>query len=146
MKKLLLLWLFFIFSPTKLEGAIDPVSYFVSVYSADQEVDPKLIMAMIRAESGGNQKATSKKGAIGIMQLMPTTAKMLGVNPHILKENIRGGVTYISQQLREFKNVRLALAAYNAGPGNIYKYGRNVPPFKETIRYISTICSDYACG
>ena len=107
--------------------------------SFEFEVEEKLIYAMIKQESRGNHKAVSRKGAIGYMQLMPRTAKELGVDPHDPFDNLRGGVKYISKQLKKFKgDVRLALAAYNAGPGNVQKYG-GIPPFKETNRYVLNI-------
>ena len=75
--------------------------------------------------------AVSTKGARGIMQLMPTTAAALGVDPSDLADNIRGGALYLRQQLDRFQSVPLALAAYNAGPGAVIRY-RGVPPFRET--------------
>jgi len=89
-------------------------------------------------ESRLNQGAVSPKGAIGVMQLMPGTAQDLGVNPRDLHQNIDGGVRYLGQQLKTFGDERLALAAYNAGPGAVQKYG-GVPPFRETQDYVRKI-------
>jgi hypothetical protein len=89
-------------------------------------------------ESRLNQGAVSPKGAIGVMQLMPGTAQDLGVNPRDLRQNIDGGVRYLGQQLKTFGDERLALAAYNAGPGAVQKYG-GVPPFRETQDYVRKI-------
>jgi soluble lytic murein transglycosylase-like protein len=106
-------------------------------------VDEKLIYAIIGQESGGNAKAKSNKGASGIMQLMPATAKSLGVTDiYDVGQNINAGVKYFKQQLDTFGTVDKALAAYNAGPGNVKKYG-GIPPFKETQAYVKKILSNY---
>lgn len=102
-----------------------------------------LLKAMGMTESGFNQNAVSRAGAIGVMQLMPGTAASLGVNPHNARENIMGGAKYIAKNLEQFKNhsngLELAIAAYNAGPGNVIKYGYQIPPFKETQNYVKTV-------
>ena len=108
------------------------------------KIDPAIIMAIIMAESGYNPRAVSKKGAKGLMQLMPRTAKALGVknifNPI---DNINGGVKYFKRKLNKFKgNVKLALAAYNAGSRNVLKY-RGIPPFRATKIYIKKVLKYY---
>ena len=103
-----------------------------------QGVPVDLVQNMVKAESGGDINAVSSKGAVGPMQLMPATAKDLGVNPNNWQQNVQGGVKYIGQMLAQFEDPRLAVAAYNAGPGNVQKHG-GVPPFKETQNYVNKV-------
>lgn len=97
-----------------------------------------LFLRLVQQESGWNPKALSHKGAIGLAQLMPFTAKKLRVDPHDPAQNLEGGARYLKQQYRKFGSWRLALAAYNAGPGAVKKYG-GVPPYKETRNYVKVI-------
>ena len=103
-------------------------------------VDRNLVDAVAWQESRYNPHARSKAGAIGVMQLMPGTARQLGVrNPHDVEQNVVGGTAYLRQQLERFgNNVPLALAAYNAGPGAVIKYG-GIPPYRETQDYVRQI-------
>jgi len=106
--------------------------------AAQFDIPQQLFLRLIEQESGWNPRAVSHKGAIGLTQLMPETARILGVDPYDPKQNIMGGARYLATQYRTFRNWRLALAAYNAGPGAVQKYG-GVPPFKETQNYVRTI-------
>lgn len=101
-------------------------------------VPEDLFLRLVHQESRFRPTAKSTKGAIGLAQLMPGTAQLLGVNPHNPKENLEGGARYLSQQYRKFGDWRLALAAYNAGPGAVEKY-KGVPPYAETQQYVKKI-------
>ncbi|HEY0156091.1 MAG TPA: lytic transglycosylase domain-containing protein [Thermoanaerobaculia bacterium] len=107
-------------------------------------VDPRLVTAVARRESAFNSKAVSRVGACGVMQLMPATAKYLGVtNVFDARENIFGGTRYLRTLLDTFDgDLDLALAAYNAGPGAVQKY-RGVPPYRETQAYVAAVRSSY---
>lgn len=104
------------------------------------DVDAALVSAVIKAESDYNPRIVSHKGARGLMQLMPATAKRFGVNNSFdPRENIHGGTRYLRWLLKKFDgNADLAVAAYNAGEGNVWKYD-GVPPFRETVNYINRI-------
>lgn len=107
------------------------------------QVPPALIDAVIRTESGYRPQAVSRTGAKGLMQLMPRTAAAMGVRDAFdPAQNIMGGTRYLARLLKKFKSLRLAVAAYNAGPGNVRKY-KGVPPFKETRRYVKTVMLRY---
>lgn len=101
-------------------------------------IPPELYLALVKQESGFNAGAISPAGAIGPAQLMPGTAAGLGVNPYDPIENLYGGARYLDQQYDTFGQWPLALAAYNAGPGNVRKHG-GIPPFAETQNYVKSI-------
>lgn len=123
----------------KLEKLSGPINEAAKAYN----VDPYLLTAVIAYESNFNSNAESYCGAQGLMQLMPETAAGLGVNDSFNPlDNIMGGAKYLQRQLNVFKDVRKALAAYNAGPGNVYKYG-GIPPFEETKNYVANISRLY---
>lgn len=116
----------------KLEGIIASAAH-------EYGIDPQLIRAVIQAESGGNSRAVSPRGAMGLMQLMPGTARELGVgDPFDPQENVRAGTRYLKSLLERYQgNVDLALAAYNWGPGNLERSHRSLPT--ETVNYIAKI-------
>jgi hypothetical protein len=111
----------------------------VQEHSQRQSLRPELVRAVIQVESGFDPRATSPKGAMGLMQLMPDTARALGViNAYNPEENIRGGTVYLRQLLNKFGSEQLALAAYNAGPGAVDRYD-GVPPYRETKDYVRKV-------
>jgi len=121
------------------------VNALVNRAATDYQVDQALVRAMIHAESAFNPQAVSAKGAQGLMQLMPATAQRFGVN-NVLDpgENITGGVRYMSELLKTFKfDLRLALAAYNAGENAVLRYG-GIPPYPETRDYVSKVMQLHA--
>ena len=118
-----------------------PANWKIIVTSiADQHgIDPVLFEALVWQESRWSPHARSPKGAIGLTQLMPGTARQLGVNPLDPVANLEGGARYLKTMLTQFNgDVNLALAAYNAGPMRIYQYG-GIPPFTETRNYVASI-------
>lgn len=119
---------------------VDKYADLISSAAEQHGVDKALIRALIHAESGFNPYARSHKGAIGLMQLMPGTARDLGVqDPTEVQENIDGGVRYLAGLLAQYQgDVTLATAAYNAGPANVERYG-GVPPFEETQTYVRRV-------
>jgi len=102
------------------------------------DVPEELFLRLVQQESGWNPHAKSHKGALGLAQLMPQTAQLLGVDPHDPQQNLEGGARYLSWQYRKFKSWRLALAAYNAGPKAVEKHG-GIPPYAETQNYVKVI-------
>lgn len=118
------------------------VKELIVKHSMEMGLDPALALSIAKKESNFKHNSKSRYGAIGVFQLMPRTAKKMGYNPYSLNDNIKGGITYYKQMYKMFGSIELALAAYNAGPGNVRKY-KGIPPFKETKRFVSVIMSDY---
>jgi soluble lytic murein transglycosylase-like protein len=142
-------------APSKLDRVADPspppvktknkrFNPIIMEVAGRQEMDPALIKAIIMAESGHNPKAVSKRGAKGLMQLMPVTAKSLGVEDVFDPEhNIKAGVVYFKKLLNQFNgDVKLALAAYNAGSRKVRKY-KGIPPFRATRIYVRKVLKYY---
>jgi soluble lytic murein transglycosylase-like protein len=123
--------------PAQLDALIDR-------HATTWQVDPALVKAVIANESGFDANATSRVGAQGLMQLMPETAASLGVrDPYDPAQNVAGGVRYLRGLLDRFGgDVPLAVAAYNAGPGAVEKYG-SVPPYTETQSYVRNVLKDF---
>jgi soluble lytic murein transglycosylase-like protein len=120
------------------------ISNIISEISAKHGVNEKLVKALIRQESGFNPTIESKAGAVGLMQLMPATAESMGVTDRKDPvQNVEGGVKYLKSLMKKYNgNLILSLAAYNAGPGAVDKYG-GVPPYKETQNYVKNILANY---
>jgi soluble lytic murein transglycosylase-like protein len=133
--------------PARAPAASDRNKYHAHVVAAARayRLDPALIHAVISAESGYNPLARSPKGARGLMQLMPATAQRYGVaNPLDPRQNIYGGAAYLRDLLTLFGNdVKLAVAAYNAGEGAVMQAGHRVPPYRETVEYVPKVLSYY---
>ncbi len=111
-------------------------------HSIKYGVDPALSLSVARQESNFNKNAVSRNGAVGIFQLMPSTAKALGINPYYMNENIIGGVKYLKGLQDKFGSVELVIAAYNAGP-NAVQVHKGVPPYRETQSYVRKIVTHY---
>jgi soluble lytic murein transglycosylase-like protein len=127
--------------------AVDPNRYTPLVRKAAREVqiDEALLRAVIAVESGYDASAVSSRGAVGLMQLMPETARRYGVtNLYDPAQNIRGGARYLRDLIGKFNNdLSLALAAYNAGEDAIVQYGNRIPPYRETLMYVPKVLDTY---
>lgn len=112
-------------------------------HSIEMNVDPALALSIAKKESGFRHELKSPYGAVGVFQILPSTAKRMGFNPYYLSENIKAGLTYYKMMYKMFGSTELALAAYNAGPGNVKKYGGTIPPYSETRRFVNQIMLEY---
>ncbi len=125
---------------TRYAGGVDRWRNDIADAARRHGLDPLFLQAIVRCESNGDPRAVSHKGAIGLCQLMPPTAAELGVNPRDPRANLDGGARYIKEQLLRFRDVRMALWAYNAGPQRVAA-GRGVP--RETRRYADDVIREY---
>ena len=123
-------------------ASVDSIKAAIVKYSMEMGVDPAITLSIAKAESGFRHEARSIHGAVGVFQLMPATARRMGLNPYSLDDNIKGGIMYYKSMYQMFGSMQLAIAAYNAGPGNVKRY-KAVPPFRETQRYVAQIMSNY---
>ena len=132
-------------NPKLKDGEIEWLYTRIDKYSRQYNIDPYLIIAVMEKESSFNHETISSSGALGLMQIMPSTAKELGVNPKRAEENIEGGIRYLRQQLDKYEGrykVHYALASYNAGAGAVRKYG-GIPLYAETQNYVRKIVEKY---
>jgi soluble lytic murein transglycosylase len=121
----------------------EEIENLIVTAALDYDLDPRLVQAVMQVESGFNPTALSNKGAMGLMQLMPQTAQILQVSdPWDPEQNVRGGVKYLKQMLDRFRDLELALAAYNAGPEAVERHG-GIPPFQETQQYVRKVLKLY---
>lgn len=136
---------------TLLQGALQEgasgipsnIGSIIAEQAAQQGLDPDLLKAVIKNESGFNPQAVSPVGAQGLMQLMPATARGLGVtNSFDPTQNVAGGAKYLKGLLNQYQSLPKALAAYNAGPGAVNKYG-GIPPYAETQNYVKKVMQSY---
>lgn len=134
---------------SRLVSIPDPVvADAIDLWAYDRELDPRLVRAVVQVESGYNPRALSRKGAMGLMQLMPDTAREMGVeDPWDPEQNVRGGTAYLRRMIDRFGDLDVALAAYNAGPEAVTRYS-GVPPYEETRSYVRRVFCllDDACA
>ena len=139
-KILTIIALMLFFACTQANAAtVEEVKAKIVNQALELGVDPALALSIAKVESNFRQEARSAHGAVGVFQLMPSTAKKIGINPYSMADNIKGGLKYYLMMYKMFGSVELALAAYNAGPGNVKKYNNAVPPFGETQRFVQKI-------
>lgn len=131
----------FNYSPIAVDG--QPYADLIQTYAKKRNLSPLLVQQIIKAESRNDPNAISPKGASGLMQLMPQLAAEFNIDPFDPEMNINVGTQYFAQMLAKYKRVDYALAAYNAGPGAVDKYG-GIPPYPETQNYVSSILAGVA--
>ncbi len=119
-------------------GSPNEIKSSIVKTAVNMGVDPCIALSIAKLESEFIPTKKGASGAVGLFQLMPDTARRLGVNPYIVSDNIKGGIMYYQMMYKKFGSTDLALAAYNAGPGNVARY-KGVPPFRETKAFISRI-------
>ncbi len=121
----------------------DVVKETIVKHSLEMNIDPALALSIAKKESGFRHELRSSHGAVGVFQLLPSTARRMGYNPYYLSENVKAGLTYYKMMYKMFGSTELALAAYNAGPGNVKRHGGKIPPYAETKRFVNVIMQDY---
>lgn len=124
------------------QHSVSNVKESIVKHSLELGIDPALALSIAKSESGFRHEARSNHGAVGVFQLMPSTARRLGVDPYCLSGNIKGGLLYYKKMYKMFGSTELALAAYNAGPAAVKRY-KKVPPIGETRRFVKNIMSEY---
>ncbi|MBF0189577.1 MAG: lytic transglycosylase domain-containing protein [Magnetococcales bacterium] len=123
--------------------ADSPLDRLITKVAIQENLDPDLLRAVVATESDFNNESVSPDGAVGLMQLMPETARILGVkNIHNPEQNLRGGARYLGKMIKQFTKIPHALAAYNAGPKMVERF-QGVPPLAETQRYVGKVLSYY---
>ncbi len=134
----------FLFSRSAVQNlAQESISELIKTYSQTYGIEKELVEAVVRVESNFNVQAVSGAGARGLMQIMPETSQELGLDaPFDAKKNLEAGIRYLRMLLNRFGDISLALAAYNAGPGNVEKYG-GIPPFAQTRSYVKKVLQYY---
>ena len=136
------------FNPKLKDDQLNAITNSILAFSWNYQVDPRLVVAVILTESGFKPNATSRVGAMGLGQLMPGTARGMGVaDAYDPVQNIEASTRLIRGHLEKYGDIRLALSAYNAGPGAVRKYG-GVPPYRETVNYVQKVTALYKalCG
>lgn len=138
------IFLIFCLAMVSAIGAPHPLDQQIKDAALRSSLDPALVKAVIQVESNYKPHATSQKGAMGLMQVMPKTAQTQGIQePYHPIDNLMGACDYLRKLINQYRgNVELALAAYNAGPGNVERYG-GIPPFKETQSYVAKVMKIY---
>ncbi|MES9831504.1 MAG: lytic transglycosylase domain-containing protein [Candidatus Thiodiazotropha sp. LLP2] len=133
------------YSLAKLRENKSKITPYIDDIAKQLHLHPGLLHAIVRVESAYDHKAVSRKGAQGLMQLMPATAKRYGVaNSYDPKQNLRGGAEYLKDLLKMFEfDIKLALAAYNAGENAVIKYGKKIPPYPETQNYVKKVLNEF---
>ena len=130
-------------TPAMLKKNNYEYDHLIHLYARKYDLDPAFVKAVMEAESNFDPSDISCKGAIGLMQIMPETARTMNINPKNIEENIEGGAKYLNYMVDRFGDLKLAVAAYNAGPNAVKKYGNNIPPYKETREYVERVLKNY---
>lgn len=131
-----------LFTQVQAAPSVETVKAAIVKYSVEMGVDPAITLSIAQVESGFNHNLKSAYGAVGVFQLLPSTARRMGLNPYSLDDNIKAGIMYYKSMFQMFGSMQLAVAAYNAGPANVKKYNA-VPPYRETKNFVSSIMSGY---